>query len=240
MSQNNCFDFAYVKQKVFDKKCDFEYNVYKIWTLCPRGDSVPDSNTKFTKTIISAAVKLFKEKGYENVSVNDICKEAGIARSTFYLTFAGKKEIIDKIISDVRLDREDFFGDFIIAENDFERMWILCNRYLTIAISFGPKLLGSLLRLELLGELDIMGMVHQVDEWMIKLLGNSQKTGVILNSEPAERLAPLGVDLAYYSTYEWCKKMGDFNLRQVVRRRAEEIYNVAPEWRMSEENLKML
>lgn len=226
--------------KAFDKKRNIKYNVRKIWTQCPRGDFMPDSNTKFVKTIISAAIKLFKDKGYENVSVNDICKEAGIARSTFYLTFAGKKEIIDKILSDVRLDRDEFFGDFIVAENDFERMWILCNRYLTVAINFGPKLVGSLLRLELLGELDIMGMVHKVDEWMIKLLSNSQKTGVILSPEPAERIAPIGVDLAYYSTYEWCKKMGDFNLRQVVRRRAEEIYNVAPEWRMSEEKLKML
>ena len=201
---------------------------------------MPDSNTKFAKTIIDAAVNLFRERGYENVSVNDICKAAGIARSTFYLSFAGKKEIIDKILSDVRLDRDEFFGDFIVAENDFERMWILCNRYLTVAINFGPKLVGSLLRLELLGELDILSMVHQVDEWMIKLLSNSQKTGIILSPEPAEHIAPLGVNMAYYTTYEWCKQMGDFNLRQVVRRRAEEIYSVAPEWRMSEEKLKSL
>lgn len=201
---------------------------------------MPETNTKFTKTIISSAVKLFKEKGYENVSVNDICKEAGIARSTFYLNFAGKKEIIDKILSDARLDREDFFGDFVAAENDFERMWILCDRYLAVAMNFGPGLTGALFRLELMGELDVMDTVHTVDEWMIKLLSNSQKTGVVLSPEPAKKLAPLGVDLAYYTTYEWCKRKGEFNLRQVVRRRAESMYNIAPEWRMSEEKLETL
>ncbi len=87
-----------------------------------------EANKKNTKQIIDAAVKLF----------NDICKQTGIARSTFYLTFASKKEIIDKILSDVRLDRDDFFGDFIAAENDFERMWILCCRYLAVTINFGP------------------------------------------------------------------------------------------------------
>lgn len=199
-----------------------------------------ETGTKHAKLIIDAAVKLFRERGYENVSVNDICKETGIARSTFYLTFAGKKEIIDKILSDVRLDREDFFGDFIAAENDFERMWILCCRYLAVALSFGPEMTGTLLRLELMGELDIMDTVHTVDEWFIQLTKNCQKAGIVLSHEPPEVLAPLGVDAAYYTTYEWCKRKGKFNLRQVVRRRAEALYQLAPEWRMSEEEWNKL
>lgn len=199
-----------------------------------------DLNTKFAKPIVEAAVKLFKERGYESVSVNDICKEAKIARSTFYLSFSGKKDIIDKILSDVRLDREDFFGDFIAAENDFERMWILCDRYLAVALNFGPELTGALFRLELMGELDIMDMVHKVDEWMIQLLSNSQKTGVVLSAEPAEQIAPLGVNMAYYTTYEWCRRKGDFNLRKTVRKRAEAIYAIAPKWRMSDEKLNAL
>lgn len=53
-------------------------------------------------------------------------------QKTFLSTrgFAGKKEIIDRIAAAVKLDRSKFFGDFIAAPNDFERMWILCCRYL--------------------------------------------------------------------------------------------------------------
>ena len=199
-----------------------------------------EDSIKHQKRIIEAAVRLFREMGYEKVSVNDICKEAGIARSTFYLNFAGKKEIIHKILSDARLDREDFFGDFVAAPNDFERMWVLCNRYLSVAIHFGPELTGALFRLELLGEVDVMDITHQVDEWMIQLAANSQKAGVILNPEPAESIAPLGVDIAYYTTYEWCKRKGDFNLRQLVRLREEAIYNIAPECRISDAELAKL
>lgn len=199
-----------------------------------------ESSSKQQKIIIDAAVELFKKYGYEKVSVNDICKSAGVARSTFYVNFAGKKEIIHKILQNARVDKDEYFGEFIAAENDFERMWILCNRFLTIAINFGPELSGALFRLELLGELDVMGTVHKVDEWMTQLVVNSKKTGVILSPEPAEIIAPLGVDIAYYSTYEWCKCKGSFNLRQVVRRRAEAVYNVAAEWRMSDEELAKL
>lgn len=190
--------------------------------------------------ITAAAVALFRKLGYEKTTVNDICREADIARSTFYLNFAGKKEIIGKILSDARLDREDFFDDFISATNDFERMWILCNRFLTVAIEFGPELTGALFRLELLQELDILDSTHKVDEWMIQLAANCQKAGVILNSEPAEVLAPIGVDIAYYTTYEWCKKKGAFPLRQAVRRREEAMYILVPECRMSDEELDRL
>lgn len=199
-----------------------------------------NETAKLQNRIIAAAVALFRKLGYEKTTVNDICREADIARSTFYLNFAGKKEIIGKILSDARLDREDFFDDFISAANDFERMWILCNRFLTVAIEFGPELTGALFRLELLQELDILDSTHKVDEWMIQLAANCQKAGVILNSESAEVLAPIGVDIAYYTTYEWCKKKGAFPLRQAVRRREEAMYILVPECRMSDEELDRL
>ena len=68
-----------------------------------------EETTKHQKQIIEAAVKLFRELGYEKTSVNDICKEAGIARSTFYLNFAGKKEIISHILLDARQGRNGCF-----------------------------------------------------------------------------------------------------------------------------------
>lgn len=192
------------------------------------------------KHITEQAVKLFREKGYENVSVNDICKAANIARSTFYLTFSGKKDIIDKMLSDVRLNRDEFFGDFVAARNDFERMWILCCRYLAVAESNGPEVTGALFRLDLMNEINILDSVHSVDAWFVQMTENAKNAGVILSCEPSETLAPLGVDISYYTTYEWCKRKGSFNLRQTVRRRAEAVYGVAPEYRMSEEEFKRL
>lgn len=192
------------------------------------------------KHITGQAVRLFREKGYENVSVNDICKAAGIARSTFYLTFSGKKDIIEKMLSDVHLSRDEFFSDFIAAKNDFERMWILCCRYLYVAESNGPEVTGALFRLDLMNEINILDAVHSVDEWFVQMTENAQNSGVILSTEPAGTLAPLGIDIAYYTTYEWCRRKGVFNLRRVVRRRAEAVYCIAPEYRMTDEELERL
>lgn len=192
-------------------------------------------SSKHIKSVIEAAIELFKEKGYESVSVNDICKAAGVARSSFYLMFSGKKDIVDRILSDVRLDNNELTNDLITAKNDYERMWVLCNRYLKVANSFGPEMTGTLFRLELLDELDLLGEVHKIDEWMIELTRNAQEMGVIKSPESAEIIAPASVSIVYYATYEWCKSKGGFSLQRRARELTEAVLNVAPAYRWTEE-----
>ena len=192
-------------------------------------------SSKHIKSVIEAAIELFKEKGYENVSVNDICKAAGVARSSFYLMFSGKKDIVDRILSDVRLDSNELTNDLITAKNDFERMWVLCNRYLKVANSFGPEMTGTMFRLELLDEIDLLDEVHKIDDWMIELTRNAQEMGVIKSPEPAEIIAPASVDIVYYATYEWCKSKGGFSLQRRARELSEAVLNVAPAYRWTEE-----
>lgn len=46
------------------------------------------------QTIIDTSISLFKEKGYENVTIEDITKIVGIAKGTFYNFFISKADIL--------------------------------------------------------------------------------------------------------------------------------------------------
>lgn len=194
--------------------------------------------SKHAELIVDTAVALFKKNGYENVSVNEICKKADLSRSSFYAAFSCKQDIIDYVLAKAKTDETTVLNHFMDAKNDFERMWILCDRYLAIAYRFGPALTGALLRLELMGELDILTQIHAADDWFIRLMRNCQQTGVILSPEPAERMAPMGVDNVYMVTYDWCRRGGDFSLRREARIRSEIFYNVAPEYRWTQAQLE--
>ncbi len=52
------------------------------------------------KSLYNAAYKLFTTKGIHSTAINDIVKEAGVAKGTFYLYFKNKYDILDKIILD--------------------------------------------------------------------------------------------------------------------------------------------
>lgn len=54
-------------------------------------------NTK--EKIMDVALHMFSERGYEAVSIRDICGEVGIKESTLYYHFKNKKDILDSLIS---------------------------------------------------------------------------------------------------------------------------------------------
>lgn len=51
--------------------------------------------------IVSSAKKVILEKGYKNISVEDITNEAGIAKGSFYTYFKSKNLVIDYILEEV-------------------------------------------------------------------------------------------------------------------------------------------
>ncbi len=51
------------------------------------------------KEIIKIAYNLFISKGYENTSVDEIIKEANIAKGTYYYHFESKEELLEEVIN---------------------------------------------------------------------------------------------------------------------------------------------
>ena len=49
--------------------------------------------------IIEVALNLINEKGFDNVSVSEITKEAGVSKGAFYIHFESKEDLIEKQIS---------------------------------------------------------------------------------------------------------------------------------------------
>lgn len=68
--------------------------------------AVKDGSTSFTerkkqlkeKELLLAAYNLFLEKNFEKTSIDDIAKNAGVAKGTFYLYFNDKHDILNKLI----------------------------------------------------------------------------------------------------------------------------------------------
>ena len=60
------------------------------------------------KRIIEVALELINEKGFDNVSVSEITKAAGISKGAFYIHFESKEDFIEKQINyfydDLKLD----------------------------------------------------------------------------------------------------------------------------------------
>lgn len=71
--------------------------------MLPNEDEKLDPRVKRTRQMIEQAFdELVKEKGFQNLSVQDVAERAGINRATFYAHFADKYALLDHAI------RQDF------------------------------------------------------------------------------------------------------------------------------------
>ena len=65
--------------------------------------------------LLNTAFKLFLDKGINNTSIDDITKNSGIAKGTFYLYFKDKYEVQDELI--VRESKKLFDSALLKASN---------------------------------------------------------------------------------------------------------------------------
>ncbi len=187
------------------------------------------------ESIARGAIELFKARGYKNVSVNDICEHCGVSRSVFYSVFNGKRGILDYVVAKPRHTDDESFKRFANAENDFERIWQLFERFITIALEFGPELTSTLFIMQFESPDGIRAAVHSLDDLFAALAKNCAKAGIIETEEEPELLSKIATDLIVHELYVWCSQNGNFSLRERARQYAEIAYHVKPQYRMTPE-----
>ena len=145
--------------------------------------------TNLKEDIAHSAIELFKARGYKNVSVNEICEHCGVSRSVFYSVFNGKRAILDYVVAKPRHTDDESFIKFANAENDFERIWQLFERFITIALEFGPELTSTLFIMQFESPEGIRAAVHSLDDLFATLAKNCAKAGIIETEEEPELLS---------------------------------------------------
>lgn len=194
-----------------------------------------DLSHKVKENIAKCAIELFKSEVCDSVSVNEICEKANVSRSVFYTMFKGKRGILDYVVSKPQQNDDEGFRRFADAENDFERIWQLFERFIFIALDFGPKLTSGLFIMQFESPQGIRDAVHALDDLFATLAKNCAKNGIIETEEPPELLSRIATDLIIHELYVWCSQNGNFSLRERARQYAEIAYHVKPQYRMTPE-----
>ena len=196
------------------------------------------TGTELRDRITEAAVRCFRSKSYEEVSVNDICQEADVARSTFYRAFSGKKDVIRYCFEHTDTNQIVSIEELLAAQNDFDRMWVIGDRYISLCGELGVGFCTAMMNLTLTGEIDMLKLGHSVDTWFVRLTRNCQQTGIIRSQAPPELLGPLFVDMVYQTLYDWCRHNGNYPVRARARTITELLADVAPEYRWTKKQME--
>lgn len=106
--------------------------------------------------ILETALPMVREKGFNNVSVDEICSAAGIAKGTFYHHFERK----EGIFGDTGIMMNDEEVDNLLNDKQmstYEKICILMNSYVQLAEDQGLDITRAIMRSFLEGS----GIYHE-------------------------------------------------------------------------------
>ncbi len=192
-----------------------------------------------SELLLKSAITLFQKYGYSNVSVNQICKEAGVARSTFYSMYADKDDLVIQIYNVRLTGTEELMERFTLQENDLERIWLLYEHYISLAMHIGPEVSAAMMIIELNRNIGIYDTMMKVRKWSIPLCKNCQKQGIVRNPSPAEELIPMVSAALNNFVFEWCRCKGNYPLIELARKTVEDLLEVPEEFRKKAEGTNL-
>lgn len=183
------------------------------------------------KTIEETAYQLFREKGYDNVTINDICKSCSITKPTFYAYIPSKDDILARFYDEVTEAIASKTASLILAENYWEQLLICFETLIEESMKIGFDLSRQMFIMNLKEDHGSFDLRPSLTKVAVAIIQKAQKAGQIRNTSTPESL--YRASAFAFTGYElmWCIKGGTFDWKKEVKLALEDIYDVREDLR---------
>lgn len=177
--------------------------------------------------IRECAISLFKENGFDNVTVAQICKAVDISKRTFYYHFESKEAILDGIVGHVGYQTQQLMDALIHEETNVGSLWGMMKGYALDAESNGPAITERVFYNVLQGK-----ETAQFPQEMVlfktatRTIANAQNAGEISNPAPPEQIAFCLYQALRGTAFTWCSQGGQYSLLKEYRQVFEALLGI--------------
>jgi len=186
----------------------------------PDKRKVQGAETK--KKLYEIAKKLFSERNFSDVNVEDITDEAGITKGAFYVHFESKDALIASLIADYVASADMDYKTFVEAlPNEMPASEVILALTQKIADelvdTIGCENMKKIYQMLLAGTVDteaVKGYGRELYLLFYSILDKGIRRGEITSSLPPEALSRHFVMAIRGVSYEWCIRSPDFDLRE--------------------------
>jgi AcrR family transcriptional regulator len=172
-------------------------------------------SAKTRQLLFDTAVRLFTEKGFYNVKIQDITKEAGTSKGSFYTHFDAKQDIIVeeyKALDNEYIKLRDEISQFDNAEEQLfyfvENVYRLCNEI------FGFELTYVIYDTQLTyskKDSFIIDETRPLYYILEKIIVEGQKSNELTDEIKPKEMTKMIIRLMRGTLYDWCLYDGEFD-----------------------------
>lgn len=163
-------------------------------------------------------MQLFRENGFANVTILEICKAAGVTRNAFYYHFSDKEDLLCFYFADVIPSQNELFEQILALSSDWEKLWRLLEAHLQLMEREGVGITRVLLKASLDNRETIVRDYVLTNAWCVPLIQNCIQMKVIQTPLSAEEVNFLMTRMLLGVIVSWCNKDGGFELVPTFRK----------------------
>jgi Transcriptional regulator len=178
------------------------------------------------RKIIESANSLFKEYGFENVSVDSIVEKAGISKGSFYVHFESKDDLtaalITKYVNELDLSYGAFLKTFPESAESSSILLSLVDKIadiMTDRIGYNLTKIAYRIQIDRNISTDVL-LSYSRDIYGVfsELIQRGIRQGEFREELESEATAEQFVAVLRGFTYEWCIRYPDFHLKDELLR----------------------
>ncbi|HWR19828.1 MAG TPA: TetR/AcrR family transcriptional regulator, partial [Clostridia bacterium] len=174
------------------------------------------------KKLYEIAERLFTERNFSEVNIEDITDEAGITKGAFYVHFESKDALIAILIADhaARADTDyKTFLETLPEDTPASEILLALTQKIAdeLADTFGFEKMKKVYQMLLAGTIDteaVKGYGRELYTLFHEVLEKGIRRGEFISSLPSEELSKHFVMALRGVSYEWCVRYPDFDLRE--------------------------
>jgi len=167
------------------------------------------------RTIYESAISLFKEKGYEHVSIDEITEEASTSKGSFYTYFCSKDDVVLEYYKQMDEHYMDLINSKDFNGNTLDKLLHVNNVGLRYSEEIGVEFQKIVLKNQLSQEQDIPYVVSEkrpIYQIIKSILVEGQQKGEVRTDLSVDELVSM-IMCFYRGIYlDWCLLEKEFTL----------------------------
>lgn len=161
--------------------------------------------------IVQTGGELFKQNGYDAVTVQDICQACSITKPTFYYHIKSKQDILLQLYDVIVDNLTPILLQMIHTSSSWDQIKLLFNHLIDHITTLGADLNSQLLIVNLQRKERALHLRKALEEIAIDIIATGQKSGQFRNANNAGSLYEAAAFMFTGYEYMWCTLQGEFD-----------------------------
>ena len=177
--------------------------------------------------IFETASDLIEEKGYNNVTIKEICEKAGVAKGTFYHYFSAKEDIIIETYKKIDKYYEDIIEKGFEFDDTFQKILEVISHKTTYVQKCNIDKVKEVYKSQIdVGNNFFVSKERTSYKILYDIIKHAQENNEIVTNKTAEEITTFILLSVRGIIYDWCVNNGTYDLESYVNEYTKKIIQI--------------